>query len=385
MSVEQPFKISVPKDALALFNCKLELHSTAGRGQRAEWAYDAPLTDIRRLHSRWGDGYDWRTHERDVSALPMLTRTIAVEGFSKLSVHYVHQWSAAKCAISLLSAHGFVHGAHCAGLESFLKVTKLLPALLTKGVLKKGFHAKHYAELFNKLMISLGYTCKVGDWGHVLTLTTASLYGHKHVKVSHTNTPILPSRRRSGSGRPARMDTQEARHVALDRCVLLTDDEVLGLDLLVLTRGVRSVRIYYELAQVGQVAKIVFESEHEVGGHFAAYEQPEALVGDLREMFGKSGPATAIVPGCTGYRLLIGQKELGGSITYSRMYTNRIILFLKWLALQSLSLLQKAKFYSRSRSTLLPTRLPSISPIEPAISSLESRKMARATELNISP
>ncbi len=48
-------------------------------------------------------------------------------------------------------------------------------------------------------------------------------------------------------------------------------------------------------------AKIVFESEHEVGGHFAAYEQPEALVGDLRKMFGKSGPAAGVVPGCTGY------------------------------------------------------------------------------------
>ncbi|KAH9037757.1 hypothetical protein EDB84DRAFT_1124339 [Lactarius hengduanensis] len=48
-------------------------------------------------------------------------------------------------------------------------------------------------------------------------------------------------------------------------------------------------------------AKIVFESEHEVGGHFAAYEQPEALVSDLRTMFGKSGPAARGVPGCTGY------------------------------------------------------------------------------------
>jgi len=47
--------------------------------------------------------------------------------------------------------------------------------------------------------------------------------------------------------------------------------------------------------------KIVFESEHEVGGHFAAYEQPEALVGDLRKMFGKSGPAAGVVPGCSGY------------------------------------------------------------------------------------
>jgi len=47
--------------------------------------------------------------------------------------------------------------------------------------------------------------------------------------------------------------------------------------------------------------RIVFESDHKVGGHFAAYEQPEALVGDLRKMFGKSGPAEGVVPGCTGY------------------------------------------------------------------------------------
>ena len=46
---------------------------------------------------------------------------------------------------------------------------------------------------------------------------------------------------------------------------------------------------------------LVFESEHEAGEHFAAYEQPEALVGDIREMFGKSGPVAGVVPGRTGY------------------------------------------------------------------------------------
>ncbi|KAI1076613.1 alpha/beta-hydrolase [Whalleya microplaca] len=34
---------------------------------------------------------------------------------------------------------------------------------------------------------------------------------------------------------------------------------------------------------------VVFEKWHEEGGHFAAYETPELLVGDLREMFGKGG------------------------------------------------------------------------------------------------
>ena len=47
--------------------------------------------------------------------------------------------------------------------------------------------------------------------------------------------------------------------------------------------------------------KIVFESEHESGGHFAAYEKPDLLVGDLRKMFGKSGPAAGVVSGCSGY------------------------------------------------------------------------------------
>ncbi|KAK7689793.1 hypothetical protein QCA50_006432 [Cerrena zonata] len=49
------------------------------------------------------------------------------------------------------------------------------------------------------------------------------------------------------------------------------------------------------------LGKVVFQSEHKEGGHFAAFEKPEALAGDLRKMFGKEGPAFAVVPGKTGY------------------------------------------------------------------------------------
>ncbi|KAG5635450.1 hypothetical protein H0H81_011227 [Sphagnurus paluster] len=34
---------------------------------------------------------------------------------------------------------------------------------------------------------------------------------------------------------------------------------------------------------------LVFEGEHDSGGHFAAHEKPEELVGDLRKMFGRGG------------------------------------------------------------------------------------------------
>ncbi|KAI9436108.1 Alpha/Beta hydrolase protein [Lactarius psammicola] len=255
----------------------------------------------------------------------------------------------------------------------------------SEGVLKKGFHAKHYAELFNKLMISLGYTEYVtqgGDWGHLLTLTTASIYGPKHVKASHTNVPIceppkffenpivllkclitsFTSREReavvasqsffkNGMGYFAEQSTkpQTIGFSLADSPVGLlawiyeklvtwtdaypwTDDEVLTwVSIYWFSRAgpAASVRIYYEISDkvigfpkttipVGlsffpkelvrfpkvllrSKGRIVFESEHEVGGHFAAYEQPEALVDDLRKMFGKSGPAAGVVPGCTGY------------------------------------------------------------------------------------
>ncbi|KAF7357441.1 hypothetical protein MSAN_01340100 [Mycena sanguinolenta] len=49
------------------------------------------------------------------------------------------------------------------------------------------------------------------------------------------------------------------------------------------------------------MGNIVFEREHEGGGHFAAYEKPNELVDDLRQMFGRGGPAFGVVSGRTGY------------------------------------------------------------------------------------
>lgn len=46
---------------------------------------------------------------------------------------------------------------------------------------------------------------------------------------------------------------------------------------------------------------IVFEKEHSSGGHFAAWEQPDALVQDLRTMFGKGSGVYHCVNGRSGY------------------------------------------------------------------------------------
>ncbi|KAJ6534464.1 Alpha/Beta hydrolase protein [Mycena vulgaris] len=45
------------------------------------------------------------------------------------------------------------------------------------------------------------------------------------------------------------------------------------------------------------LGNIVFEGEHDSGGHFAAYEKPNELVDDLRKMFGKDGLHSGLCPG----------------------------------------------------------------------------------------
>ena len=49
------------------------------------------------------------------------------------------------------------------------------------------------------------------------------------------------------------------------------------------------------------MGEIVFDNEHESGGHFAAWEKPDLLVSDLRTMFGTGGGAEGVVEGKSGY------------------------------------------------------------------------------------
>ena len=45
----------------------------------------------------------------------------------------------------------------------------------------------------------------------------------------------------------------------------------------------------------------VRQSEHTHGGHFVAWEIPEAIIEDLWAMFGEGGPCYGIVPEKNGY------------------------------------------------------------------------------------
>ena len=46
---------------------------------------------------------------------------------------------------------------------------------------------------------------------------------------------------------------------------------------------------------------VVHESFNDKGGHFAAWERPDVISGDLFQMYKKGGPCYGIVKGKSGY------------------------------------------------------------------------------------
>lgn len=93
---------------------------------------------------------------------------------------------------------------------------------------------------------------------------------------------------------PFKIDVPEATIERLRQKLALSDfpSEVTGIpkDLIILSK------LWHHT-----MGPVVFDREHTRGGHFAAWECPDALVEDLRSMFGKGGGAYSCMGGRNGY------------------------------------------------------------------------------------
>ena len=76
---------------------------------------------MKRLAQYWQNGFDWRAQEAKLNALPNFHRSIKVDGFPALDIHYLYQPSDSPDAIPLLFCHGWP--------GSYIEVTKMLAAL----------------------------------------------------------------------------------------------------------------------------------------------------------------------------------------------------------------------------------------------------------------
>ncbi|KAK1808580.1 hypothetical protein LTR12_017051, partial [Friedmanniomyces endolithicus] len=363
--------------------------------------YGAPLAEVKRLTEYWKTSYDWKAAEAKLNALPNFHKSIKVDGFPALDIHYLHQPSDSPDAIPLLFCHGWP--------GSFVEVTKMLELLKSsvngvsfhvvapslpnfawsEGPKQKGFGLKQYAEVNHRLMHSLGYPKYVtqgGDWGFYITRAMGLLYPQS-VMASHINMiraspptwsshPLLAlqhalqpySQREKEGFERSKWFNEEGNGYRVLQCTKpqtvgyaladspcapppiptphpipptnlpspdypWTDDDLLTWISIYhfSTAGpAASLRIYYEAvhSELGGVSRdrtqqwigkvklglchspreltvvpstwartlgpVVFESFKEKGGHFAAWEVPEEIVGDLRGMFGRGGACYGI-------------------------------------------------------------------------------------------
>ncbi|PIL35240.1 hypothetical protein GSI_03030 [Ganoderma sinense ZZ0214-1] len=254
----------------------------------------------------------------------MFTRDIHVDGFGTLNIHYVVQRSGTAHAIPLLFVHGWP--------GHFLESRKLLPILTANLVDKPSFHV---------VVLSLpGY-------GFSEAPKRRGFAGAQQAQKALAQTK---RHFHEGSGYMIQQATkpQTIGHCLADSPVGLlawiyeklvnwsdgypwTDDEVLEwVSIYWFSRAgpTASARMYYEMTggnknffrgirwrsvplgishfprEVARLPKswmrllgnVVFQSDHDQGGHFAAYEQPEKLADDLRRMFGAGGPAHGTFP-----------------------------------------------------------------------------------------
>ena len=204
----QPFEVRASDEELADLVRRLRATRWPDRETVDDWSQGIPLAYLKELVGYWGAGYDWRSRESLINRFPQFR-----VGVGDLSVHLYHVQSRHSHAIPLLMTHGWP-----GSVVEFLKVLGPLtspeehggdprdafhvvcPSLPGYGFSDKptqrGFGVERIAELWDELMIRLGYEsyfAQGGDWGAAVT-TQIGVQNRGHCRGLHLNLPIARPR-----------------------------------------------------------------------------------------------------------------------------------------------------------------------------------------------
>jgi epoxide hydrolase len=362
----EPFRVEVPEPEIEDLRARLRRTRWPDRETVEDLSQGVPLAYLQDLCAYWADGYDWRTTEARLNALPQFRTEI-----DGLGIHFLHIRSPRTDALPLILTHGWPGsileylGVVGPLSESFHVVCPSLPGYgFSDKPAARGWGVERIAGAWAELMARLGYErygASGSDWG----TSVSTLLGQRereYVVGIHLVPPLAPpdpatfddltDAERSAlaaldhaaewdsgystqhSTRPQTVgygltDSPAALCAwIVEKLVAWSDGDVLTRDQLLdtvtlywLTRtGASSARLYWEsIRQVnewisGSVTETVdvptacslfphelqrpsrrwaerrftairYWSEPPRGGHFAAYEQPELFVREVRAAF----------------------------------------------------------------------------------------------------
>jgi pimeloyl-ACP methyl ester carboxylesterase len=175
----RPFEVQVPDEDLADLQRRLAATRWPGKELVADQSQGVQLATIQDLVTYWGTGYDWRTCEAKLNALPQFTTEI-----DGLGVHFIHVRSRHEDALPLIITHGWpgsviellgvispltdptAHGG--AAEDAFDLVLPSLPGYgFSDPPASVGWDPGRTARAWAELMSRLGYTRYVAQGGDV--------------------------------------------------------------------------------------------------------------------------------------------------------------------------------------------------------------------------
>lgn len=165
----QPFRIEIPDEQIAELDARIAATRWPSELTDVGWDRGVPVEYLKELSHYWRTGYDWRSHEAALNALPQFTTVIEGQ-----TVHFLHVRSTEPDATPLLLLHGWpgsfvdfaevlgplsdpaAHGADRSG--AFDLVIPSLPGFgFSTPLAGPGMNAAKMAGVFLQLMSALGY------------------------------------------------------------------------------------------------------------------------------------------------------------------------------------------------------------------------------------
>jgi epoxide hydrolase len=218
----EPYRVHVPESDLVDLRERLARTRWPEASPAPGWTQGIPLELVQDLCRYWADGYDWRTAEARLNAVPQYL--VRVHG---IQVHVLHARSPYPNAFPLVLTHGWPGSVlELVGLAGPLSdpvrhggaagdaFDVVIPALPGFGFSAKpttgGWGIERIADAWAELMAGLGYTrygAAGSDWGTSISSCLATV-DPEHVAGIHLVPPLA-------GPDPATTDHTEAERAAL--------------------------------------------------------------------------------------------------------------------------------------------------------------------------
>jgi len=196
----RPFSVDVPEEDLVELRRRVQATNWPEKETVADQSQGVPLAMIQQLARYWATGYDWRTCEARLNALPQFITEI-----DGLDIHFIHARSQHEDALPLIVNHGWpgsiieqlkiidpltdptAHGA--SATDAFHVVVPSMPGYGFSGKpTSTGWGPERMGRAWAALMGRLGYRRYVaqgGDWVRPSSTRSAC----RHLRDCSASTP----------------------------------------------------------------------------------------------------------------------------------------------------------------------------------------------------